>query len=57
MQNRLDLALKAFWEYCMATAEQIKALIRSHIDEDRERFYTLALQVAAHEVAKLESPL
>ncbi len=33
----------------MATAEQIKALIRSHLSEDRERFYTLALQVAAHE--------
>jgi SpoVK/Ycf46/Vps4 family AAA+-type ATPase len=33
----------------MATAEQIKSLIRSHLSEDRERFYTLALQVAAHE--------
>jgi SpoVK/Ycf46/Vps4 family AAA+-type ATPase len=33
----------------MATAEQIKALIRSHISEEPERFYTLALQVAAHE--------
>lgn len=33
----------------MATAEQIKALIRSHFSEDAERFYTLALQVAAHE--------
>ncbi len=33
----------------MATAEQIKALIRSHLSEDDERFYTLALQVAAHE--------
>lgn len=33
----------------MATAEQIKSLIRSHIDEKSERFYTIALQVAAHE--------
>lgn len=33
----------------MATAEQIKSLIRSHLSEDQERFYTLALQVAAHE--------
>ena len=33
----------------MATAEQIKALIRSHISHDEEHFYTLALQVAAHE--------
>jgi len=33
----------------MATAEQIKALIRSHLGDDTERFYTLALQVAAHE--------
>ncbi len=33
----------------MATAEQIKALIRSHGSEDSERFFTVALQVAAHE--------
>ncbi|NQU10234.1 ATP-binding protein [bacterium] len=33
----------------MATAEQIKSLIRSHWSEDQERFYTVALQVAAHE--------
>jgi len=33
----------------MATAEQIKALIRSHVSDDSERFYTMALQVAAHE--------
>ena len=32
----------------MATAEQIKSLIRSH-SEDAEKFYTIALQVAAHE--------
>ena len=33
----------------MATAEQIKSLIRSHLSSDDDRFYTLALQVAAHE--------
>jgi AAA+ superfamily predicted ATPase len=33
----------------MATAEQIRALIRSHLSDDTERFYTIALQVAAHE--------
>lgn len=33
----------------MATAEQIKSLIRSHFSDDSERFYTIALQVAAHE--------
>lgn len=33
----------------MATADQIKSLIRSHFSNDPERFYTAALQVAAHE--------
>lgn len=33
----------------MATAEQLKALIRSHWSDDSEQFFTLALQVAAHE--------
>ncbi len=33
----------------MATAEQLRALIRSHFSDDSERFYTIALQVAAHE--------
>lgn len=33
----------------MATAEQIKALIRSHLNDDAEKFYTVALQLAAHE--------
>ncbi|WP_208742007.1 ATP-binding protein [Alcanivorax sp.] len=33
----------------MATADQIKSLIRSYSEEDRERFYSIALQVAAHE--------
>lgn len=33
----------------MATAEQMKSLIRSYFSNDFERFITLALQVAAHE--------
>ncbi|MFM0758431.1 AAA family ATPase [Paraburkholderia strydomiana] len=33
----------------MATAEQIKALLRSHADRDDRRFYAAALQVAAQE--------
>ncbi|MFT5472514.1 MAG: SpoVK/Ycf46/Vps4 family AAA+-type ATPase [Kiritimatiellia bacterium] len=33
----------------MATAEQLKSLIRSHFGDEPERFYTLSLQVAAHE--------
>lgn len=33
----------------MATAEQIKALLRSHSDRDDQRFYATALQVAAQE--------
>lgn len=33
----------------MATAEQLKSLIRSHLNDDAERFYSIALQVAAHE--------
>lgn len=33
----------------MANAEHIKSLIRSHCDNDRERFFAIALQVAAHE--------
>ena len=33
----------------MAKAEQIKSLIKSHLDNDPERFLTIALQLAAHE--------
>ena len=36
----------------MASAEQIKALLKSHIEGDDERFLSVAMQVAAHE-AKL----
>ncbi len=33
----------------MASAEQIKALLKSHLEGDEERFFSVALQVAAHE--------
>jgi hypothetical protein len=33
----------------MATAEQLKALIKAHFDDDSEKFKTVALQIAAHE--------
>ena len=33
----------------MATADQIKALLKSHVEEDDLRFYSIALQVAAKE--------
>lgn len=36
----------------MATADQIKSLIRSHFSSDPERFFTIALQVAAHEASQ-----
>ncbi|WP_420263608.1 AAA family ATPase [Candidatus Magnetominusculus dajiuhuensis] len=36
----------------MATAEQIKSLIRSHLSSDPERFITVALQMAAHEAGQ-----
>ena len=33
----------------MASSEQIKALLKSHLEGDNERFLSIALQVAAHE--------
>ena len=33
----------------MATSEQIKALIRSHYDDNSEQFFSTVLQIAAHE--------
>jgi SpoVK/Ycf46/Vps4 family AAA+-type ATPase len=33
----------------MASSEQLKALLRSHLSGDEERFLSIALQVAAHE--------
>ena len=36
----------------MASADQLKALLKSHLEGDEQRFYSVAMQVAAHE-AKL----
>jgi SpoVK/Ycf46/Vps4 family AAA+-type ATPase len=36
----------------MATADQLKSLIRSHFSDDPERFFTIALQVAAYEAQR-----
>lgn len=36
----------------MATAEQIKSIIKSHFSNDNEHFYTVALQLAAYEAKK-----
>ena len=36
----------------MASGDQLKALLKSHLDGDEERFFSVAMQVAAHE-AKL----
>ena len=41
----------------MATAEQLKSLVRSHFGNEPERFYTITLQVAAHEAKKGNSAL
>ncbi len=41
----------------MATAEQIKSLIRSYLGGDPDRFQTIALQVAAHEAQQGHSTL
>lgn len=41
----------------MATAEQIKTLIRSHLSMNTEQFYTSALQIAAHEARQGHSAL
>ncbi len=36
----------------MATGEQLKALMRSHFNDDSERFFTSALQIAAYEAGQ-----
>ena len=36
----------------MATAEQLKTLIRAHFSDDQDRFFTSALQIAAHEAGQ-----
>ena len=40
----------------MASAEQLKALLKSHIDRDDRQFYSVALQVAAHTYWQTNSP-
>ena len=36
-------------ETAMASARQLKALIKSHIEGDETHFYSIAMQMAAHE--------
>lgn len=36
----------------MASASQIKALLKSHLDGDDDRFFSVAMQVAAHEAKR-----
>ena len=36
----------------MASASQLKALLESHLEGDDERFYSVAMQVAAHEAKR-----
>ncbi|MCY4237644.1 MAG: hypothetical protein OXC93_04745 [Rhodospirillaceae bacterium] len=36
----------------MASAEHVKALLKSHLDGDDDRFYSVAMQVAAHEAKR-----
>ncbi|MBF2761094.1 MAG: ATP-binding protein [Ectothiorhodospiraceae bacterium AqS1] len=36
----------------MANASQLKAFLKSHIEEDRDRFLSVAMQVAAHEAKR-----
>jgi len=36
----------------MASADQIKSLLKSHLDGDEERFFSIAMQVAANEARK-----
>ena len=36
----------------MASGEQLKALVKSHVDGDDDRFFSVAMQVAAHEARR-----
>ncbi len=36
----------------MASADQLKALLKSHLEGDEQRFYSVAMQVAAHEAKR-----
>lgn len=46
---KLDLYIRGKGGAHMATAEQIKSLIRAHIDSDNDKFKTVVLQIAAYE--------
>ena len=48
-RRKLWYNITNYKETSMATADQIKSLIRSHYGNQREQFSTIALQVAAHE--------
>ena len=37
----------------MASGEQLKALLTSHADGDDDRFFSVAMQVAAHEARSM----
>ena len=54
--SSLDATAKG-WSTSVATGEQLKALVKSYIDGDEERFFTLALQVAAHKARRGYSKL
>ena len=41
----------------MATSEQVKALIRSHYNDNSEQFFATVLQIAAHEARQGHSEL
>lgn len=41
-----------WWSWIVATAEQIKALLKSHASGDDDLFRSVALQIAAHEATK-----
>lgn len=41
----------------MATSDQLKALLKSHVDGDNERFYSVAMQIAATEAKNGHSKL
>jgi len=48
-----DLAISVWTvEQHVATAEQLKALLRSHTAGDDDLFRSVALQIAAHEATK-----
>src|SRR4051794_34216744 len=41
----------------MATAEQLKAMLRSYVEGDAERFLTVSMQIAAHAARKGQEKL